>query len=131
MAYKNPLEEDDFTENERLYIDIFHSIGASIPPREVTIFRPPIQTRNDLLKTILWRKAKDPSYYLANQAVFTNPLLTASGKQAYLYDDSSYPFWNLKTEKEFSDTLKSFLNSYIPVLQTSLLVPVDNTSNSY
>jgi len=129
MAYKNPLEEDNFTENERVYIDIFHSIGASIPPREVTIFRPPILTRNDLLKTILWRKAKDSSYYLANQAVFTNPSLIASGKQPYLYDDSSYPFWKLNTEKEFSDTLTSFLNSYLPVLQTSLLVPEAPTTN--
>ena len=130
MAYNNLLIKDDFTENEKAYIENFHTIGASIPPREVSIFRPPIATRNDLLQTILWQKPKDPSLYLANQAVFTNPGKMKFGKQQNLYYDSSYPFWSLHTEKEFSDTLTSFINSYLPLLQTELVVSEAPTTNN-
>lgn len=124
MEYNNLLAKEDFTENELAYIANFKSIAESVPSREISIFRPPIRTRDDLLKTIVWKKSNDTSfYYLANTAIFSHPKYVEYGKRANLYDDSSFEFWKLKNEKEFSDRLTSFINEYLPSLKNSLSVP--------
>lgn len=128
MAQKNLLAKDDFTENERAYIANFHALGASIPPREITIFRPPIKTREDLLKTILWR-INQVYYNTANNANFTNEKFVLHGKRPDFYDDSSFPFFTLNDEKEFSDKVTSFINEYLPSLQNNLSVG-DATTNT-
>ena len=113
----------DFTANEKAYIDTFYAIGATIPPREITIFRPPIETREDLLKTILWKRVNVSGFVLASEAYFTHEKKTLYGKWAYLYDDGSFPFWTLKSEKEFSDALTFLINDYLPKLSISFDVP--------
>lgn len=118
----------DFTANEKAYIENFHAIGATIPPREITIFRPPIETREDLLKTILWKKVMS-GYALARDASFTDPKKTLIGKWAYLYDDGSFPFWTLPSEKEFSDKLTSHINDYLPKLNISFDFPKSPTTS--
>lgn len=129
MAQNNLLQKDDFTENERKYIENFKAIGASIPSREITIFRHEIRTRNDLLNTILWKKKDYPGFYLASTANYTNEKMIKFGKWQQLYDDSSYAWWKLSTEKQFSNKLTSFINEYLPLLQSSFEIQQEPTSD--
>lgn len=129
MAGNSFLTKDDFTENEKTYLSIFQAIKESIAPREISIFRPPIKTREDLLKTILWT-IRSSYYSTANKANFTNNKYSMDGKRADFYEDSSYPFWTLSNEKEFSDTLTSFINSYLPSLGNTIYVPPKPTTDT-
>jgi hypothetical protein len=124
------MEDNDFTENEHQYIQNFLALKESIPQKEVSIFRVPISTRKDLLNTILWLRNEDSSLYdLASNLVYTDPTKIQHGKQRSPFFNSSYPFWNLNTEKEFSDILTGFINTYLPILNINLSLPTTPTTS--
>lgn len=132
MATNPFLESSDFTDNEQAYLSLFESVKASILPREISIFRPPIRNRQDLLKTILWRqKVTGGSGYfnLADKANFSNASLPKLGKMSYVYDDSSFKFYELENEKEFSDKLTHYITSYFSFIQHTLNIPSEPTTN--
>jgi hypothetical protein len=129
MENKSLLEMNDFTENEQTYIDNFLSMKESVLPRDISIFQSPILSRKDLLQTILWIK-KDKSFSLASFLNYTNKKQIIFGKTQYLYNNSSYAFWNLNNEKEFSDTLTTFINDYLPKIQLTFDFPSSPTTSN-
>jgi hypothetical protein len=129
MAANPFLDASDFTDNEKAYLSLLESIQARVPDKEISIFRLPISTRNDLLKTIVWKKPSQQGFYLANTANYTNERIEKQGKRADLYFDSSFKFWTLKNEKEFSESLTSFIVQYYPHLQMTLSIPDMPTTN--
>jgi hypothetical protein len=106
----------DFTQSEQEYIDYCTKLQREIPVRDVSVFQQGISTRQELLETILCKFEGLPKYKLASEMNFTNPKIMLFGRMRQYYNPKSYPFWNLKTEKEFSDMLCAAINNYIPKL---------------
>ena len=125
------MAEQELTQNEKDYIANFYAIGDSITPsREVSIFNSPMQTREDLLKTILWQRNDAPDYYsLASDVIYTDPGKILTGKREdYFYKKPSFPFWSLSSEKEFSDILCGFINEYLPKVNLGVTIPKSTQS---
>ena len=106
----------DLTQNEIRYRDLFLEMKQSIPTHDVSVFKQPLETREDLLKTILCRWDRNDTFRLASEMNYTNQKRMPYGRRADFYSDNSYPFWKFKTEKDFSDLLCAAITHYLPRL---------------
>ena len=112
------MEDSNFTPNELAYIQMFEEYKSKFPLRDVTVFRQPITTREELLNTILYRYENNYEYRLASYLRFTESKdKLAHGRRGDYYHAKSYPFHKFKREKDFSDLLCAAIVNYIPLLK--------------
>jgi hypothetical protein len=91
----------DFTDSELEYRDLVRSLDEAIRPKyDVSVFRQPLETRRDLLNTIIYRDIFK-NYHLATQLIH----------EGMVPPFQNNPFSNFK-EKDYSHNLCKSINSY-------------------